>query len=201
MQHRTAFSGRRAAFGIFFAGIVVALVYLAAIAAPTSAQENEDCANPTEVDTFTTTPDTTDEFNITGDEFRVRARYDSEDEDATLEITFFEDNRATEESFTVSGGQGSRIIPLGPGDFQLEIQETGNIDSATITVEDCAGETEDGATEDQYDDDGDDNGDDSVINVPDKDLPNTGGFPPLLVVGFFLVAGAGLATALLRRRY
>ena len=51
-----------------------------------------------------------------------------------------------------------------------------------------------GIADDQYDED-------DVINVPDTDLPNTGGFPPLLAVGFFLVAGAGLSTALLRRRF
>ena len=51
-----------------------------------------------------------------------------------------------------------------------------------------------GNGDDQYDED-------DVINVPNTDLPNTGGFPPLLAVGFFLVAGAGLGTALLRRGY
>ena len=30
-----------------------------------------------------------------------------------------------------------------------------------------------------------------VINIPPKLLPDTGGFPPLLAVGFFLIAGAG----------
>jgi hypothetical protein len=53
-----------------------------------------------------------------------------------------------------------------------------------------------GNGDDQY-------GDDDVIegSIPDTNLPNTGGFPPLLAVGFFLVAGAGLGTALLRRGY
>jgi hypothetical protein len=51
------------------------------------------------------------------------------------------------------------------------------------------------------DDDGDDPRADDVINVPDKNLPNTGGFPPLLVAGFLLVVGGGLITAVVRRRY
>lgn len=38
-----------------------------------------------------------------------------------------------------------------------------------------------------------------VINTPDKNLPDTGGLPPL-ALGFFLIAGAGLLTAVIRRR-
>ena len=63
------------------------------------------------------------------------------------------------------------------------------------------------AGEDQYDnnanDDNDADEDDDrkdVINVPGKDLPDTGG-PPLLGVAFFVLAGAGLLTAVVRRRY
>lgn len=40
----------------------------------------------------------------------------------------------------------------------------------------------------------------NIINVPDKDLPETGG-PPLLGILFSVVAGAGLLTAVIRRRY
>lgn len=55
-------------------------------------------------------------------------------------------------------------------------------------------DTDLGSAEDQYDDD------DDIINIPNKDLPNTGG-PPLLAIFFSVVAGAGLLTALVRRRY
>jgi uncharacterized repeat protein (TIGR01451 family) len=40
----------------------------------------------------------------------------------------------------------------------------------------------------------------NIINIPGKDLPDTGG-PPLLAVFFSVVAGAGLLTAVVRRRY
>lgn len=76
--------------------------------------------------------------------------------------------------------------PDGPGDTD---------DPGTNPGEDPGADPGDnGNADDQYDED-------DVINVPNTDLPNTGGFPPLLAVGFFLVAGAGLGTALLRRRF
>ncbi len=64
-----------------------------------------------------------------------------------------------------------------------------------------------GSANDQYNgqyDDGDQQQqqqEEQIINLPNKPLPNTGGFPPLLAVGFFLVAGAGLAVSIVRRRY
>lgn len=74
---------------------------------------------------------------------------------------------------------------------------------------DSPGDTEDpGDSTDPGTDPGDDSSADdqensdaenpNVVNVPDKDLPNTGG-PPLLVIGIVL-AGAGLLTAVLRRK-
>lgn len=76
--------------------------------------------------------------------------------------------------------------PDGPGDTD---------DPGTNPGEDPGADPGDnGNADDQYDED-------DVINVPNTDLPNTGGFPPLLAVGLFLVAGAGLGTALLRRRF
>ncbi len=40
----------------------------------------------------------------------------------------------------------------------------------------------------------------NIINIPDKALPDTGG-PPMLGIFFSIVAGAGLLTAVVRRRY
>ena len=50
-------------------------------------------------------------------------------------------------------------------------------------------------------DDGDNNNDGIVDDsIPDGDLPDTGG-PPLLAIGFSLIVGAGLLTAVVRRRF
>ena len=40
----------------------------------------------------------------------------------------------------------------------------------------------------------------NIINIPDKGLPKTGG-PPLLAILFSFVVGAGLLTAVVRRRF
>ena len=80
-------------------------------------------------------------------------------------------------------------------------------DTAETTVRDGDDNDNNRAGEDQYDNNGDDDNDadenddrDNIVNVPGKDLPNTGG-PPLLGVAFFVLAGAGLLTAVVRRRY
>ena len=67
----------------------------------------------------------------------------------------------------------------------------------TVTVEDCtSGVGDDGNSDDQYGQDVEIN---NIINIPEKDLPKTGG-PPLLGVLFVVVAGTGLLTAVVRRK-
>ena len=87
-------------------------------------------------------------------------------------------------------------------------------DSVRTTVGDNSDADDNGASGGQYEVDDEDNNsnsvgneeedndaDDDVINdsVPDKDLPETGGVP-LLGVAFFVLASAGLLTAVVRRR-
>jgi uncharacterized repeat protein (TIGR01451 family) len=57
-----------------------------------------------------------------------------------------------------------------------------------------------GSASAQYDQYGQDVEITNIINIPGKDLPKTGG-PPLLGILFSVVAGAGLLTAVVRRRY
>lgn len=121
------------------------------------------------------------------------------------------ESREDETSFSKDGaGTESSIVNAGPGTFFLETN-TANA-NYVITVEDCnssngnGGNGNGGNATDQYADQDDDDDQQQqqqqqVINVPNKPLPNTGGFPPLLAAGFFLVAGAGLAVSIVRRRY
>lgn len=79
---------------------------------------------------------------------------------------------------TVVAGDTVDLDPNGPG-------EEPDVPGEDPGVEGVAG--------DQY-------GDTNIINIPGKNLPNTGG-PPLLAIFFSVVAGAGLLTAVVRRRY
>ena len=86
--------------------------------------------------------------------------------------------------------------------------------TTTVVGADIDNREDDEAGEDQYreereddspndvvdENDDEDNDRDNIVNVPGKDLPDTGG-PPLLGVAFFVLAGAGLLTAVVRRRY
>lgn len=85
------------------------------------------------------------------------------------------------------------------GDNVNEIAQELNI-SPTI-VQNCieGNDNEIGGRDDNGDDTNGDADENGVINIPDGNLPNTGG-PPLLAILFSVVAGAGLLTALVRRR-
>lgn len=110
-------------------------------------------------------------------------------------------------------GTQSTFVTDSPGEFSLNIN--GANATYTVTVEDCTGagnggngngNNNGGSATDQYtdqyaDEDQQQQQQQQVINIPNKPLPNTGGFPPLLAGGFFLVAGAGLAVSIVRRRY
>lgn len=109
-------------------------------------------------------------------------------------------------SFSKEGaGTESSVINEGPGSFFLDIISA-NANYA-ITVEDCVGGSgdggggngngDDGSSSDQY---GGDIKITNIINIPGKDLPETGG-PPVLGIFFSVLAGAGLLTAVVRRRY
>ena len=110
---------------------------------------------------------------------------------ATVGVSGFENIDEDTEGTTVQG-EAVDPDPTDPTDPTDPIDPTDPTDP-TDPIENSG--TDDGASATQYDD--------GVIeeSIPDTDLPNTGGFPPLFTIGFFLVAGAGLGTALLRRRY
>ena len=108
---------------------------------------------------------------------------------------------------------GSLAVPA-PAQEQTTV---GNQRFGDLTVDQCLAITNNSGTQynmtvvqicDQVlDDQGDESttddndADDDVVkdSIPDKDLPETGGVP-LLGVAFFVLAGAGLLTAVVRRR-
>ena len=154
----------------------------------------------------------TETFDIEGDSFRITSDVENTNEDSDLfSFAIFVQDETDVPAAIVSQeepGTKTSFVNEGPGEFSLEI--SGANASYTVLVEDCSGDngTEGDAedsdnTGDDTDNDGtdEDEADDDVIDdsVPDKDLPETGGIP-LLGVAFFMFAGAGLLTAVVRRR-
>ena len=160
----------------------------------------EGCTDPRTIETFSGSEDRiTDQFEVTGDTFRITYETTVSDPDAvdeSLDVTVLDEDGAVIDSFFVSeSGSGSETILAGPGTFSLEI-EAGDIDYE-ITVEDCTGDGDDNG--------GDDNGDDDkrdrvvveeqtviIRTIPRKPLPPTGGLPVYFMVAGSILAGASL---------
>lgn len=185
-------------------GLVVGIIFtmVALLAAPVLAQDasedqyatgpDDECPGAEVVLTETGTGDQESvPFTITGDRFRVNLTSEPTGSAGEDDVIVFVDviNNDNDELVTEisqdTAGTESSFVNAGPGEFFLDIT-SGNA-AYTITVEDCVDEDENG---------------DGVVDdsVPDKDLPKTGG-PPLLAILFSVVAGAGLLTAVVRRRY
>jgi hypothetical protein len=178
-------------------GVTVFCWMLLLAAAPSGAQTNEDCSDPRSIDTFTGSDDRiTDEFRVTGDRFRIRfdtTTIDDDEQDETLDLTVRNADGGVEDTISISeAGSGSEIISAGPGRFSLEI-EAGDIEY-DVTVEDCVGNerTDRDRTTRERTVRRDDNSDITIINIPNKPLPPTGGLPVHLMVGGSVLAGAGL---------
>lgn len=160
-------------------------------------QSDEGCSNPQVVETFSGTENQrTPQFQITGSTFRLS--YDVEVTDPNgfpvLDAEVLDDSgQPIGEGFLTFEDDGSQNILAGPGTFSLEISADGV--EYTVTVEDCGGN-------DRTTGGGDGSGGnvgiterrngDVIINVPEKPLPPTGGLPVSLMVGGFILAGAGL---------
>ncbi len=180
------------------------------------AQEDEGCAQPEVVDTFSGTQNQiTRPFNITGNTFRLRYDITEIDRDPVLFDSFSirpigEDGIGVGESVLVfEPGAGSQNILEGPESFTLEIESDGF--DYSVTVEDCTG-TAPGvappaaptppapkaapapkATPKQKE---------KVMRetVPKRPLPPTGGAPTSYAVYGFVLGGASLlALGLVRR--
>ena len=178
-------------------GVTVFCWMLLLAAAPSGAQTNEDCSDPRSLATFTGSDDQiTDEFRVTGDRFRISfdtTTIDDDGPDETLDLTVRNADGEVEGTISISeAGSDSEIISAGPGRFSLEI-EAGDIEY-DVTVEDCVGNerTDRDRTTGERTGRRDDNSDITIINIPNKPLPPTGGLPVHLMVGGSVLAGAGL---------
>lgn len=167
-----------------------------------SCSDNEDL-----VDTFTgTEDDTVGPFEITGDEFRVvfeATTTSSSDGDLSVDVL-------DEDGLFVGSGFVAVIPDLsdtetddtgvidGPGTFTIEVDANG-VDYEIIVCQDQdqgnGGQTTQNRTTQNrttLDEDGSNQGGRTVINVPDKPLPPSGGLPVYGVVAGCVLAGAGL---------
>jgi len=150
MQHQAASSRRSVAFGIVLALAAMALSFLAVLAASVTAQDaaaqtqyaaaaaSDGCATTSDVRTFTGSQNrTTEPFKITGDKFRLV--FEQVSGGSELTVTAFEEGQSVNDGFVVRGSQGDqKVIPLGPGTFQLDIQEKkDNVRNYSITVQEC----------------------------------------------------------------
>src|SRR5215211_1993167 len=150
MQHLAASSRRSVAFGIVLALAAMALTFLAVVVASMTtpdvaaaqqyagAAASNDCATTNDVRTFNGSQDQmTEPFNITGDRFRIAFRTERSGGSPRLEVAVLNrQGQPTGQSFVVRGGDdGSRIIPLGPGTFRLELRA--NNVRYNVAVQEC----------------------------------------------------------------
>lgn len=161
---------------------------------------DEGCDNPEEVATFDRTENQiTPDFEITGDTFRLTYEATVIDPD---EFASFTADAVGEDGFpvdfiplTFDDASDSVNVLEGPGTFNLEIEST-NFEYIII-VEDCVGDdtqptTTQRTTRDRTTNNNANRGGRTVINVPNKPLPPTGGLPVAAVVASSVLAGAGL---------
>lgn len=131
-------------------------------------------------------------FSIEGNVFKITSEVEATADPEFLAFNIFvQDENGGFVAFITQEQEGTEtsFVNEGPGEFFLDIGSANA--NYTVTVEDCV--EEDDQQEEQRE----------VIegSIPKKPLPPTGGFPPLLAVGFFLVAGVGLGVSIVRRRY
>ncbi len=223
-----ALAGRK--FRVMLVGMVAAFLVLASSAAAQvgEAEADEGCANPQVVETFSGTENQrTPQFEITSDTFRLTYNIEMTGPNS---FPVFGTDVLGENGQPIGTDQRSFLtfeedsILAGPGVFALKIRASDV--NYEITVKDCTGAGNGGngnggnggSATDQYNQGDDDRdrvrqlGDSAqydqynqqrqkVINIPNKSLPHSGGFPPLLAIGFLIVAGGGLGASILRRRF
>jgi hypothetical protein len=183
----------------------------------TTAGPDEGCPTPQVVETFSgSNSQITAPFEITGSTFRLTLEaepvqqgehasifIDSVEEDTGLTVPFGNiDVNPVEGQVTETAN-----VLEGPGSFRLEIEA--NNTRYEVIVEDCTGSNgDDEVTTNQDDDEVTTNQDDDeitvdnqprreqprreIINIPDKPLPPTGGWPVYATVTAFVLVGAGL---------
>jgi hypothetical protein len=199
--------GKRELSAVLLVFGAVISVYMALLAGPISAQD--DCTEVASIG-----PETTNQrvgpVQINGNNVRVEGEVTSDDpffSALTISVEgeeedgfpVFDSIQITEE------GPFEENILVGPGDFTFDIESTEGV-TYTVDIFDC-GETQvggnggtvpDGEITLQDDEDLREiidkpvNREPTVINIPNKPLPPTGGFPVYGMIAGSILAGAGL---------
>ena len=202
--------GRREISAILLA--VGALLFYAVflLSGQSRAQTNDNCPGAQVVNTFTGNGNQqTPPFNITGNQFGITTNNTGTANNQMVSSIVVKDQQGnTIDTFNPQQpGTDSTIVDAGPGQFSLNILAANN--NFTVTVEDCTG-SQGGVVINN-------NGlpitnevnpfnnniqitqgplkplkQPSVINVPNKKLPPSGGLSVYGVVASFVLAGAGL---------
>lgn len=192
---------------LVFGGVIS--IYMALLADSTSAQgggttggttnqDDEGCANPQLVDTFSGTENQiTPEFETTGNTFRLSFEttlIDSEGFGGSLDIEVLDESGQPigQGPLVFDEVQDSENILVGPGIFALDIRAD-NVEY-TVTVEDCVGTepTTLQPTTPQQSQNGQAQNEPTIINIPNKPLPPTGGLPVYGMVAGSVLAGVSL---------
>ncbi len=185
-------------------------VYMALLANPTSAQNGgggttggttngqDSCAEDEElVETFSGTQDqTTPQFQITGDEWRFVLEATATTQtsgNVSVNTVFDPDNpgfgsafASVDPDFDPTETNSSNIID-GPGTFSLEIDANG----AEYAIFVCESVNQNPTTLQPTTPQQSQN-EPTIINIPNKPLPPTGGLPVYGMVAGSIIAGAGL---------
>ena len=200
-----------------FAGLIGVILSVPAQAQqPPDSKVTDDCPNPQLATNINRTGDVseTERFRVTGDTIRIR--YFKDSTDANLFFTLFTDSSESAGSASVitNPQTGDRTIKpaQGRGAYFLEINAEPNTTKYRLAIDNCGSDAKNrgggngrgkvsgnGSGTNQYAQYTPNVEVTNIINIPAKALPNTGG-PPLLAIFFSVVAGAGLLTAVVRRR-
>ncbi len=188
---------------LMFGGVIS--IYMALLADSTSAQgggttggttnqADEGCENPQLVDTFRGTENQiTSEFDVTGNTFRLPYNIMDLDEDPGFDSFSIrpigENGIGVGQSVLVfDEGSGTENILEGPGSFTLQIESDGF--EYNVIVEDCVG-TEP-TNEFTVPEKEDLQEEPTIINIPKRPLPPTGGLPVYGMVAGSILAGVSL---------
>ena len=151
------------------------------------------------------TNDQRQDFDITGESFRVTYDVEFTNEQAFRDFTVEIEDRfgLVESDSTSESGTRSFTVPEGAGSYDLlvEVEPNGGAEY-TVVIEDCTGTNNNGGgggngnAGEQYTGQYEDGGQQqqqqqTIINIPQKPLPNTSG-PALLIPAGGLLIGLGL---------
>jgi hypothetical protein len=172
----------------------------------TTVNANEGCQNPQQVQTFTgSNSQLTPSFNITGNTFQINLQAQPVQQGQFADIFIDSIDQSTGLVVPFGGidvnpveGQVNQTANVleGPGNFSLRIQSTNT--QYQITVFDCVGSqttanpSNQGGVTASVNPSQRPQRERSIINIPNKPLPPSGGLPVVATVASFVLTGTAL---------